>query len=248
MDDKMAHRRIGFWARLAICLAKPPLAFFFRRDWRGAEHIPAAGGFIAAVNHNSYLDPISYGTFQYDAGRFPRFMAKSGLFKGVVGTILRGSGQIPVYRNSRKLSDAYRAAVAAVERGEGVVFYPEGTLTHDPDLWPMAGRTGVAQVALLTKVPVIPVAQWGAHLAVPPYATEKRVRLLPRKTLTVLAGPPVDLSRFEGREITAKLLREATETIMAAITELLSEIRAEPAPGAAPGAATDTDAGADSGE
>ncbi|MFD3550413.1 lysophospholipid acyltransferase family protein [Streptomyces sp. NPDC058655] len=227
----MPPRRIGFWYRLAAVIAKPPLVVLFKRDWRGMEHIPAEGGFITAVNHNSYLDPLSYAHFQYNTGRVPRLLAKAALFKvPIVGAILHGSGQIPVYRESTNALDAFRAAVEAIERGECVAFYPEGTLTRDPDMWPMAGKTGAARVALVTRAPVIPVAQWGANLAMPPYAKENRLRLFPRKTLQVLAGPPVDLSAFYDREQGPEVLKEATETIMAAITELLEEVRGETAP------------------
>jgi hypothetical protein len=62
----------------------------------------------------------------------------------------------------------------------------------------------------------------------PPYA--KKPHLFPRKTHRVIAGPPVDLSRFYGKEMTADVLREATEVIMAAITRQLEEIRGEKAP------------------
>ncbi|MEV6164482.1 lysophospholipid acyltransferase family protein [Streptomyces sp. NPDC052052] len=227
----MSRRRIGFWYRLAAVIAKPPLVVLFKRDWRGMEHIPADGGFITAVNHNSYLDPLSYGHFQYNSTRVPRFLAKAGLFKApVVGMMLRGIGQIPVYRESTNALDAFRAAVDAIERGECVAFYPEGTLTRDPGLWPMSGKTGAARVALMTKAPVIPVAQWGAHLVMPPYAKEKKIRLFPRKTLQVQAGPPVDLSRFYDMEPTPEVLREATETIMAAVTAQLEILRGEKAP------------------
>ncbi|KNB51114.1 lysophospholipid acyltransferase family protein [Streptomyces caatingaensis] len=227
----MSRHRIGFWYRFTAVLAKPPLVVLFKREWRGMEHIPADGGFITAVNHNSYLDPLSYAHFQYNTGRVPRFLAKAGLFRnGFVGTLLRGTGQIPVYRESTDAANAFRAAVDAINRGECVAFYPEGTLTRDPDMWPMEGKTGAARVALLTRAPVIPVAQWGAHEAMPPYAKEKKLRLFPRKTLKVLAGPPVDLSAYYGKEPTAEVLREATEKIMAAITELLAELRGEPAP------------------
>ena len=217
----MSRRRIGFWYRLAAVIAKPPLVVFFKRDWRGMEHIPAGGGFITAVNHNSYIDPLSYAHFQYNSGRVPRFLAKDGLFKdGFVGKVMKGTGQIPVYRETTNALDAFRAAVDAIERGECVAFYPEGTLTRDPEVWPMTGKSGAARVALRTKCPVIPVAQWGANLALPPYS----------KKLQVLAGSPVDLSRFYDKEPTPEILREATETIMAAVTELLEEIRGEKAP------------------
>ncbi|NUS16834.1 MAG: 1-acyl-sn-glycerol-3-phosphate acyltransferase [Streptomyces sp.] len=227
----MSGRRIGFWYRLAAVIVKPPLIVLFKRDWRGMEHIPAEGGFITAVNHNSYLDPLSYAHFQYNTGRVPRFLAKAGLFKPMfVGTLLRGTGQIPVFRDTSDAANAFRAAVAAINEGECVAFYPEGTLTRDPDQWPMVSKTGIARVALMTKAPVVPVAQWGANEAMPPYAKEKRLRLFPRKTLRVVAGPPVDLGAYYGEEPTAEVLREVTETIMRAVTDLLAELRGEPAP------------------
>jgi 1-acyl-sn-glycerol-3-phosphate acyltransferase len=227
----VSRRRIGFWYRLAAVVAKPPLVVLFKRDWRGMEHIPTEGGFITAVNHNSYLDPLSYAHFQYNSGRVPRFLAKAPLFKpAFIGAILRGTGQIPVYRESTDAANAFRAAVDAINSGECVAFYPEGTLTRDPQMWPMVGKTGVARVALMTKAPVIPVAQWGANEAMPPYAKEKKIRLFPRKTLRVVAGPPVDLSAFHGQAATAEVLKEATDTIRAAVSELLGELRGETPP------------------
>ncbi|EPH42077.1 hypothetical protein STRAU_4860 [Streptomyces aurantiacus JA 4570] len=226
---RVSRRRIGFWYRLAAVIAKPPLVVLIKRDWRGMENIPADGGFITAVNHNSHLDPLAYAHFQYNTGRVPRFLAKHGLFKkGFVGAFMRGTGQIPVYRETTNALSAFRAAIEAVERGECVAFYPEGTLTRDPDLWPMTAKTGVARVALQTKCPVVPVAQWGANHVLPPYA--KKPAVLPRKTHHVLVGEPVDLRRFYDKEMTPDLLKEATEAIMADITELLEELRGEKAP------------------
>ncbi|MEU5977278.1 lysophospholipid acyltransferase family protein [Streptomyces sp. NPDC047315] len=227
----MSRRKIGFWYRLAAVIAKPPLLVLFKRDWGGMEHMPADGGFITAVNHISHLDPLAYAHFQYNTGRVPRFLAKAGLFKTpFVGMMLRGTQQIPVYRETTNALDAYRAAVLAIERGQCVAFYPEGTITRDPEAWPMAGKTGAARIALQTRVPVVPVAQWGANLAMPPYAQHDRLRLFPRKTLIVRAGAPVDLDRFYDLEPTPEVLREATEAIMADITALLEEIRGEKAP------------------
>jgi len=226
---RVPRRRIGFWYRFAAVIAKPPLVVLIKRDWQGMEHIPADGGFITAVNHNSHIDPFTYAHFQYNTGRVPRFLAKSGLFKkGFVGAFMRGSGQIPVYRESTDALSAFRAAIDAVERGECVAFYPEGTITRDPELWPMTAKSGAARVALRTKCPVIPVAQWGANEVLAPYTM--KLNLFPRKTHHVLAGPPVDLTRFYDREMTPELLKEATEVIMADVTRLLEEIRGEKAP------------------
>ncbi|WP_225846448.1 1-acyl-sn-glycerol-3-phosphate acyltransferase [Streptomyces sp. HPF1205] len=225
----MSRRRIGFWYRLAAVIVKPPLIVLMKRDWRGMEHIPAEGGFLTAVNHNSHIDPFAYAHFQYNTGRVPRFLAKASLFKPpVVGHFMRSTGQIPVVRATADAAVAFHAAVDAVNKGECVVFYPEGTLTRDPGMWPMVGKTGVARVALLTKAPVIPIAQWGANELLPPYA--KKPALLPRKTHRVLVGPPVDLSAYYGKEPTAEVLREITETIMNAVKDLLAQLRGEPAP------------------
>ncbi|MFD7135231.1 lysophospholipid acyltransferase family protein [Streptomyces sp. NPDC059894] len=227
----MARRSIAITYRTMAAIARPLVMLLFRRDWTGAHHIPAEGGFIAAVNHNSYIDPVAYGCFQYSAGRPPRFFAKEGLFQGAFGRLMRAMKHVPVARGGAGALRALDLAAAGVRAGEGVVFYPEGTLTRDPDLWPMAGRTGVARVAPATGCPVIPVAQWGAHLLLPPYG--RMGRLLPRRTHRVLAGPPVDLTRFQGREPGPELWREVTDVIMAAVTAQLAELRGLPAPTAA---------------
>ena len=81
----------------------------------------------------------------------------------MLGRILRACGQIPVQRQSAKSADALLAAVEAVNQSRAVVIYPEGTITRDPDLWPMKGKTGAARIALRTGCPVIPIGQWGAQ-------------------------------------------------------------------------------------
>ena len=181
------------------------------------------------LNHVSHLDPFMAAHVVYDHGRLPRYLAKSGLFKNkVLGFFLRSAGQIPVERQSKNAVGAYDAAVAAVRSGECVVVYPEGTITREPDLWPMTGKTGAARIALAADVPVIPVAQWGPQDVLAPYA--KRPRLVPRKTITVKAGDPVDLDDLRGRKLTPEVLRTATDRIMDAITRELEDIRGATAP------------------
>jgi 1-acyl-sn-glycerol-3-phosphate acyltransferase len=104
-----------------------------------------------------------------------------------------------------------------------VVIYPEGNFTDDPDGRPMRGRTGVARMALATGLPVVPVATWGGHHVLP--QGKIAPRLLPRTTVHMVAGTPVDLTPFAGLEPTPAVLRAATAHIMAAITQLLAEIR-----------------------
>ncbi len=176
------------------------------------------------ANHISHLDPFTFAHFIYDNGRLPRYLAKAAVFDVPVGgKLVKNAGQIPVYRLTTDANQAFSAAVAAVNEGECVVVYPEGTISRDPDLWPMAGRTGAARIALTTGCPVIPIAQWGANHILAPYA--KKPRLFPRKMITMKAGDPVDLEDLSGRPLTPEVLREATSRIMDAITALLDDIR-----------------------
>lgn len=220
--------RRGALRRLAANVVRPASAALTRRVWTGREHIPVTGGVIVACNHLSVVDPIAVAHFLYAAGRFPRFLAKDGLFHvTVLGRALLGLGQIPVYRGSARAGEAFRAAIDAVREGACVVVYPEATVTRDPALWPMTGKTGVARIALATGAPVVPVASWGAQ-EVWPY--HQRPRPLPRKTVQVTAGPPVDLAEYGVGTADPAVAREVTEKVLRAITELVSTLRGEPAP------------------
>jgi 1-acyl-sn-glycerol-3-phosphate acyltransferase len=225
----VARRKIGPWYRLAVIVLRPLLMALTRRNWRGAENLPVGVGFVVVVNHISHIDPFTFGHFMYDNGYLPRFLTKEAVFRTpFIGRVVSGAQQIPVYRETADAGASYSAAVDAVRRGECVTIYPEGTLTRDPDLWPMRGKTGAARVALATGCPVIPVAQWGAQDILPPY--HHWPRLLPRHDIHVRAGRPVDLDRFGGAEVTAEVLKQATDQVMADLTGLVAEIRGEVAP------------------
>jgi 1-acyl-sn-glycerol-3-phosphate acyltransferase len=158
-----------------------------------------------------------------------RYLTKEGLWHvPLLKYIVEDAGQIPVLRMSEGAVSAFAAAVEAVNAGECVGVYPEGTITRDPDGWPMRGKTGAARIALATGRPVIPVGQWGVQERLPAYS--KRPHLFPRKTLSSKVGDPVDLSDLQGKPVTAEILHEATDRIMAAITRLVEDLRGEKAP------------------
>lgn len=214
---------------LGAAILKPLFFFTTKPRWVDGTKIPATGGCVIAMNHLSHVDPLTAAHFCYDHGRLPRYLAKAGLFKNkVLGYFLRAAGQIPVERATRSAVGAYDAAVKAIGEGECVVVYPEGTITRDPDLWPMVGKSGAARIALDTGCPVIPVGQWGAQNLLPPYS--KRPDLFPRKEIHIVVGDPVDLSDLTDRPRDAAAIAEANRRIMAAITELVEEIRHERAP------------------
>jgi len=219
------HESLAY--RFIKVVALPFMMAVTKRDWRGMEHIPAEGGVVLAANHTSYFDPLAVAHYIVAAGRAPRFLGKAEVVAmPVLGRLFQAAGQIPVYRGTASAANAYRDAITALERGESVTLYPEGTTTRDPDLWPMMGKTGAARMALTTGSPVIPIAQWGPQ-EVFPDKKKIRIHLFPRKTMHVHAGNAVNLDDLRDREMTTEVLDEATERIMLAITMLLAEIRGE---------------------
>ncbi|NYE34960.1 1-acyl-sn-glycerol-3-phosphate acyltransferase [Nocardioides cavernae] len=229
MRVRKLERKRGWALTVAASILKPTLLTATSRTWIDGEKIPATGGCIIAINHISHVDPLLSAHFVYDHGRLPRYLAKSGLFTNkYLGGFLRSAGQIPVERLSRNAIGAYDAAVRAIADGECLIIYPEGTLTRDPDLWPMKGKTGAARIALATGCPVIPVGQWGAQEVLPPYT--KKPHLVPRKNIVMKAGDPVALDDLVAAGQTPESISRATDRIMAAITVLVEDVRGATAP------------------
>jgi 1-acyl-sn-glycerol-3-phosphate acyltransferase len=184
---------------------------------------------VLAPNHYSEIDPVVMGVAVWKLGRAPRFLAKASLFKNpVLGWLLRTSGQIPVERAGSQSHAALRAAEELVEKGRMVIVYPEGSLTRDPDLWPMRGKTGAVRIALERGIPVVPAAHWGTQAILPRYG--KKLSLFPRKTVDVIIGEPLDLSKYRDRGLDQATLLAATGELMDAIAALLAELRGEEAP------------------
>jgi 1-acyl-sn-glycerol-3-phosphate acyltransferase len=226
----VAGRGLGFWRRFAVIVVKPVMTLFTRRTWRGAEHIPRTGPALIVANHISHADPLTLAHYVYDAGRWPQFLVKASVFKvSVVGWLLTRVRQIPVQRGTSDAARALDAAMEVVKAGDAIIIYPEGTTSKEPDLWPMRGKTGAARLALATGTPVIPVVSWGAQQIFDPRT--KKLRLRPRTPVTVVAGPPIDLSRWAGTTPTSPVLAEITNEIMNRLRDMIGEVRGEePAP------------------
>ena len=231
---KLEEKRGWAWTT-AVTILKPLLITTTKHDWIDGEKIPASGGCVVAMNHISHIDPITLAWLLYEHGRLVRYLAKDALFRTpVVKYVVRDARQIPVSRLTVDAANAFEAACAAVRDGACVGVYPEGTITKDPGGWPMRGKTGAARIALETGCPVIPIGQWGAQDILPAYSL--RFHAIPRRTAHYKVGDPVDLADLmeqieqQGGAITNEVLHEATERIMAAITDLVAELRQETPP------------------
>lgn len=199
-----------------------------RYRMRGLDNIPKRGAVVIAPNHVSNFDPLTTAYLVWRGGRVPRFLAKASLFKvPVLRWILDITGQIPVERGGGG-PDPLVAAKRLIDEELAVIVYPEGTLTRDPDEWPMRGKSGAVRLALQHGIPLVPAAHWGVQQILPRY--QGKFRPIPRKDVEMLVGPPLDLSPWKGRESDPAALAEATTALMDAIAALVGELRGETPP------------------
>jgi 1-acyl-sn-glycerol-3-phosphate acyltransferase len=222
---------LGTNPTFSICAAIliPVLNAITKRTWQGSENIPQSGPAIVISNHLSYADVLFFAQFLFKNGRAPRFIGKRSVFNvPVIGRILLAAGQIPVDRESTHAGKALDHAVAALRAGHLIGIYPEGTLTRDENLWPMVAKTGAARLAIITELPVIPVAAWGNADVLPPY--NKIPRIWRRSKITLRAGAPIDMSPWYGKQDDPAALAQATAHIMGELTTMLEDIRGEKRP------------------
>ncbi|RJN31016.1 lysophospholipid acyltransferase family protein [Nesterenkonia natronophila] len=223
------RRRIPLGIRATANLFRPMMRVAISKEWRGLDTLPERG-FIAVTNHVSELDPFAVGLAVVSSGTTPHFLAKDSLFRiPVVGAALSRLQQVPVARSDRQAANqSLEVAQSALDRGGAILIYPEGTLTRDPELWPMRAKTGAARLALTTGAPLIPFVHWGVQDVLAPYA--KLPKLLPRKKYILQVGEPIDISDLRSMPLTRTVLAEATQRIEAALTEGVAQLRGEQPP------------------
>ena len=211
---------------VAIILA-PLLRLTMRIKTEGAEKLPK-GGYVLVGNHLSYLDPLAFAYSVYlHMKRVPHYLAKASLFKvPILGFLLPKVGQIPVFRGGKSNEEPLRAAKEFIKAGQVVVVFPEGTLTRDPELWPMRGKSGAIRMAAELGVPIVPAAHWGVHKVLGNY--NLRFRPNPFHLVKVRIGDSIQLSI--GTNPTTEQVNQATEMVMNKVAALVGEMRGETPP------------------
>lgn len=195
----------------------PLLKFIFRPWVRGMENIPTTGPAILASNHLSFSDSIF---LPLQTRRPVVFLAKSEYFtgKGLKGMLTRwffkSTGQLPIDRSGGRASEAsLNTGLGVLSQGLLLGIYPEGTRSPDGKLY--RGRTGIARMALESKVPVIPVAMIDTEKVQPIGKRLPRIR-----RVGIVVGQPLDFSRFDGMEGDRIVLRAVTDEIIYELQKL----------------------------
>lgn len=217
--------------RIVAGIIAPFARLMFKVEVQGMEKLPKSGAYILAPNHATNIDALAVAYFIYiKTKRAPHFLTKERLFRiPVFGQMLLAAGQIPVFRTGgQRNDDSLRVAHAYLQAGHSVCVFPEGTLTRDPDSWPMRGKTGAVRLALDSGVPVYPVGQWGSEKIMARYSSKFRPGFW--KKVSFLIGDEIDLDRFRKPNPAPAEVLEATEVVMVAITKLVEQLRGEKAP------------------
>ena len=194
------------------------LQLVFRPTSKGRRNLPRRGPVILASNHLSFADHF-FGPLP-----LPRkvvFLAKAEYFtgRGLKGLASRaffsGVGQIPIDRTGGEASErALSSGLRVLAAGNVLGIYPEGTRSPDGRLY--RGRTGVARLALESRAPVVPCAMLHTFEFLPSGSHNPRFGIRPG----VVFGPPLEFSRYYGRETDREALRAVTDEIMAEIAKL----------------------------
>ncbi|MEY3406607.1 MAG: hypothetical protein RLZZ556_679 [Actinomycetota bacterium] len=230
MPELKPGREITLQMRILAFFLRPLVRLLYKVNVTGMENLPKSGGYVLAANHVTTVDALAVAYMMYfRLHRAPHFLAKEGLFKTpIVGPVLLAVGQIPVFRGQRNNTDPMEAAYKVLRAGHVIGIFPEGTLTRDPDLWPMRGRTGAIRLAIETGVPIVPVGQWGTEQVMETYSSKLKPK--PWHKVNIVIGKPIDLSKYFDKKNSTEDLVLITEQVMNEITKLVEQLRGEKAP------------------
>lgn len=202
----------------------------------GLEHVPETGTFITAATHVTMYDVFVPMMSLFHMGRRPRYMAKAEMAKWpLIGKWFQLVGMQPVPRRSGKAKAIEAESIRIVTSGRPLTVWPEGTVTRDPQKWPMSMKNGVGVIALESsrrlgyQVPLFCAVTWGA-------ASINHWWPWPRKNVVMCYDAQLDYADLLvdmdtwGEEPPEQAADELTRRIRERMTQIMSEIRGEKAP------------------
>jgi 1-acyl-sn-glycerol-3-phosphate acyltransferase len=221
---------ITWQIRTLAHILRPFVRLLYKVEVTGTENLPKSGGYVLAANHVTTLDALAVAYMMYfRLHRAPHFLAKEGLFRTpIVGPVLLACGQIPVFRSGRNNTDPMQSAYDVLNAGHTIGIFPEGTLTREPNQWPMRARTGAIRLSLETGVPIIPVGQWGTEAVMETYSS--KIRPKPWHKVRIVIGKPISMDPYKDKKMSTEDLVELSDQVMVEITKIVEELRGEKAP------------------
>ena len=174
----------------------------------------------------------------FHMGRRPRFMAKAEMAHWpVIGKWFQTVGMQPVPRRSGQAKAIETESINILTSGRPLTIWPEGTLTRDPQKWPMSMKSGVGYIALEAsrrlgyQIPLYCSVTWGA-------ASINQWWPWPRKNVVMCYDDRLGLCRparhtgFVGRRTSRRTRPALADRVRARMEEIMAEIRGEQPPAA----------------
>jgi 1-acyl-sn-glycerol-3-phosphate acyltransferase len=194
-----------------------PLIKLWIKKVDGLENIPKKGAFILAANHASYMDHlILMSTLIPYLDRRIHHLAKKEHFDNIFKKAWHNyGGAIPIDREAGG-KEALKWAAKALKDGRIIAIHPEGTRSLNGKL--QRGKTGIARLILLSKVPVIPIGIIGTFKILP------KGKYIPKmKRAVINIGKPLKFDKYSNHKMSKKLLRAITDNIMREIAKLSNQ-------------------------
>ncbi len=180
----------------------------------GREHLPRSGGYLLAMNHQSYLDPPVVAL-----AADPRpiyFLARKTLLDWpILGGIFPRLNVVPVDQERPDMS-ALKNVIRLLRAGETTIVFPEGARTLDGELQP--AQPGIGLIIAKTLVPVVPMRVFGAYEAMPRGSSRVRMHPITVKIAAPLTFTADDLENESG--VNREVYQRLSECVMSAIAAI----------------------------
>ncbi len=175
----------------------------------GKENLKGhTGGYVICANHISFLDPV-YIAFAMTCKIKARYMAKEELFKNkLLAFLLTHVGAFPIHRGIGA-SAGMKTAEEALQKGQPLVIFPEGTRSKDGKLG--KAKAGAAMLVNTFHTFVVPIS-----------LVCKNQKMRPFRKMTLIVGEPVHMPALAEGESKRAHLRVCTAAIMKPIEEGLN--------------------------
>lgn len=207
-------RKQQFVYRIARDLVVGFSRLYFRASYEGLERVPTTGAFILSPVHRSNVDTlVAAGVTK----RRLRFLGKEAMWKyRLPGRLFDALGGICVHRGTTD-RESMRLCIEALEGGEPVVVYPEGTRREGPIVAEMF--EGAAYMATKLGIPIVPVGIGGSHRAM------GRGHRFPRpKKIAIIVGEPLQPTRAAaGERVGRRPTRELHDRLKLELQRLYNE-------------------------
>lgn len=209
LRDRVVGAPVPLLLRLSHPTIGRALRAWLRMTVEGAENVPASGGVLLAANHRSFLDHFALGAA---CPRPMRFLGKRSLADGLAGRYNVAMGMIPVDRGNADMV-ALDIVAEVLQAGAVVGVFPEGTRSTDGLLYRF--RSGMARMAAIAQVPIVPVGMTGMADVWPRGQPRPSTRRPPTGVIAVRFGTPVSLA-----DGSARSRRTATAAVYEQVVEL----------------------------